>query len=56
VPIGAAAIAITYLEVRESHDPNATRVDWPGVATFSGALLLLVLALVCGNDEAGAVR
>jgi EmrB/QacA subfamily drug resistance transporter len=51
VPIGVAAIAITYLKVRESRDPNATRVDWPGVATFSGALLLLVLALVRGNDE-----
>src|ERR671925_437005 len=50
-PIGVAAIAITYLKVRESRDPNATRVDWPGVATFSGALLLLVLALVRGNDE-----
>jgi EmrB/QacA subfamily drug resistance transporter len=51
VPIGIAAIAITYLKVRESRDPNATRVDWPGVATFSAALLLLVLALVRGNDE-----
>src|SRR5215217_9435728 len=51
VPIGVAAIAITHLKVRESRDPNATRVDWPGVATFSGALLLLVLALVRGNDE-----
>jgi EmrB/QacA subfamily drug resistance transporter len=51
VPIGIAAIAITYLKVRESRDPNATRVDWAGVATFSAALFLLVLALVRGNDE-----
>jgi EmrB/QacA subfamily drug resistance transporter len=51
VPIGLIAIAITYLKVRESRDPNATRIDWPGVATFSGALFLLVLALVRGNDE-----
>jgi EmrB/QacA subfamily drug resistance transporter len=51
VPIGIAAIAITCLKVRESRDPNATRVDWPGVATFSAALFLLVLALVRGNDE-----
>jgi EmrB/QacA subfamily drug resistance transporter len=51
VPIGIAAIAITYMKVRESRDPNATRVDWPGVATFSAALFLLVLALVRGNDE-----
>jgi EmrB/QacA subfamily drug resistance transporter len=51
VPIGLAAIAITYLKVRESRDPDATRVDWPGVVTFSAALFALVLALVRGNDE-----
>ena len=51
VPIGIAALAITYLKLRESRDPNATRVDWAGVASFSGALFLLVLALVRGNDE-----
>jgi EmrB/QacA subfamily drug resistance transporter len=51
VPIGLAAIAVTYLKLRESRDPNATKIDWPGVATFSGALFLLVLALVRGNDE-----
>jgi EmrB/QacA subfamily drug resistance transporter len=51
VPIGLAAIAVTYLKLRESRDPNATRIDWAGVATFSGALFLLVLALVRGNDE-----
>jgi predicted MFS family arabinose efflux permease len=51
VPIGVAAIAISYLKLRGSRDPNATRVDWVGVATFSGALFLLVLALLRGNDE-----
>ena len=51
VPIGVAAIAITYLKLRKSRDPNATRVDWPGVTTFSAALFVLVLALVRGNDE-----
>ncbi len=51
VPIGLAAIAVTYARLRESRDPNATRVDWPGVATFSAALFMLVLALVRGNDE-----
>src|ERR687891_888237 len=30
IPIGIAAIAVTYLKLRESRDPNATRVDWPG--------------------------
>ncbi len=51
VPIGAAAIAVTVWKLAESRDPNATRVDWAGLATFSTALFLLVLALVRGNDE-----
>jgi EmrB/QacA subfamily drug resistance transporter len=51
LPIGLAALALTYLKLRESRDPNATRVDWPGVATFSAALFLLVLALLRGNAD-----
>jgi EmrB/QacA subfamily drug resistance transporter len=51
VPVGVAALAVTYLKLRESRDPNATRVDWAGVISFSAALFLLVLALVRGNDD-----
>jgi EmrB/QacA subfamily drug resistance transporter len=51
VPIGAAALVVTYARLRESRDPNATRIDWAGVTAFSGSLFLLVLALVRGNDE-----
>lgn len=51
VPIGVAGIVVTYLKLAESRDPNATRVDWGGLATFSGALFALVLALLRGNDE-----
>ena len=51
VPIGAAALATTYAKVRESRDPNATRVDWLGLVTLSGALFALVLALLRGNDN-----
>jgi EmrB/QacA subfamily drug resistance transporter len=51
VPVGIAAIAVTYLRLRESRDPNATRVDWAGLATFSSSLFLLVLGLVRGNEE-----
>src|SRR5829696_5745349 len=51
VPVGVAALAVTYRKLRESRDPNATGVDWAGVASFSGALLMLVLALVRGNAE-----
>jgi EmrB/QacA subfamily drug resistance transporter len=51
VPVGLAAIGMTYLKLRESRDPNATRVDWAGLATFSSALFLLVLGLLRGNEE-----
>ncbi len=51
VPIGIAALAVTSLRVRESRDPGATRVDWLGLATLSGGLFMLVLALLRGNDE-----
>jgi len=51
VPIGLLALMITALQVRESRDPNATRIDWAGQAAFSGALLFLVLALLRGNSE-----
>jgi EmrB/QacA subfamily drug resistance transporter len=51
VPVGIATIAVTYWKLRESRDPHASRIDWGGVVTFSAALLVLVLALVRGNDE-----
>ena len=51
VPVGAAAIALTLAKIRESRDPNATRIDWAGLVSFSTALLMLVLALLRGNDE-----
>ncbi len=51
VPIGIAAVAVTFAKLRESRDPNATRVDWPGLASFSTGLLLLVLGLLRGNDN-----
>src|SRR3954469_21308584 len=51
VPIGIAATAVTYWKLAESRDPDATRIDWAGLVTFSSALFLLVLGLVRGNDE-----
>lgn len=51
VPVGIAALIVTYLKVHESRNPNATRVDWLGLATLSGGLFLLVLALLRGNDD-----
>ncbi|HUC38058.1 MAG TPA: MFS transporter [Acidimicrobiales bacterium] len=51
VPVGLAALVVTFLKVRESRDPRARRVDWLGLATLSSGLALLVLALVRGNDD-----
>ena len=51
VPIGIAAVFVTLAKVAESRDPDATGVDWAGLVTFSGALFLLVYALVQGNDK-----
>ena len=51
VPIGIAAIALTFLRIAESRDPTARGVDWPGVATFSTSLFFLVFALLRGNAE-----
>jgi EmrB/QacA subfamily drug resistance transporter len=51
VPIGVAAVALTLSQVAESRDPDATGVDWLGLVTFSGALFLLVFALIKGNDD-----
>jgi len=49
VPIGLLALAITWLRVSESRDPHAAQPDWPGVATFTVALFMLVFALLRGN-------
>jgi EmrB/QacA subfamily drug resistance transporter len=51
VPIGAAAIALTLNKLAESRAPDAEPVDWPGAATFSASLFLLVFGLVRGNPE-----
>ncbi|MEA2420860.1 MAG: hypothetical protein QOE60_3066, partial [Thermoleophilaceae bacterium] len=31
VPIGIAAIAVTYAKLRETKDPNASSIDWAGL-------------------------
>src|SRR5215210_1364776 len=51
VPVGIAAIAITLTKLRETRNPNASRIDWGGLVTFSTSLFLLVLGLLRGNDE-----
>jgi EmrB/QacA subfamily drug resistance transporter len=51
LPVGALTLALALTTLREARDPTAGRLDWPGLATFSGALFLLVLGLLRGNGE-----
>jgi EmrB/QacA subfamily drug resistance transporter len=51
VPLGIAGMVGTARWVRESRDQNARGLDWWGQVTLSGALFLLVLALLRGNDD-----
>jgi EmrB/QacA subfamily drug resistance transporter len=50
LPIGIAAAALSAVKLAENKDPEAARVDWAGLITWSAALFLLVLALIRGND------
>src|SRR3954466_5198299 len=51
VPIGIAAVVLSWLRLREARDPRATGVDLAGVAVLCPALFLLVYALIRGNDN-----
>jgi EmrB/QacA subfamily drug resistance transporter len=51
IPIGLACLWITRSYVVESRDPRARRVDIPGQLTLAPGLLLLVLALLRGNED-----
>jgi MFS family permease len=49
------AVALTALPaMRESRDPGASRVDWAGTATFTGALFCLTLGLLEGPQHGWA--
>lgn len=51
VPIGIACLVVTRRFVAESRDPDAHGIDWAGQVTLSTGLLLLVLALLRGNEQ-----
>jgi EmrB/QacA subfamily drug resistance transporter len=51
VPIGVVAVLITLAKVAASKEPNHRRIDWIGFISFSGALFMLVFALVRGPDD-----
>jgi EmrB/QacA subfamily drug resistance transporter len=45
IPIAAFAIAVTWLKVHQPKEGKAERIDYPGIASVSLGLLLLLLAL-----------
>jgi EmrB/QacA subfamily drug resistance transporter len=51
VPVGVVAVMITLAKVGESKDPRGKRVDWIGTVTFTGALFLIVFAVIEGDSK-----
>ena len=51
LPIGAVTLGISAWRMVNVRDPQANRLDWAGLVTFSGSLFLLVLGLTRGNDD-----
>ena len=51
LPLGILALIAGFAWLRESNDPAPRRIDWPGQATLTSGLFLLVLALLRGNQE-----
>jgi EmrB/QacA subfamily drug resistance transporter len=49
VVLGLPTIVLAVLQVRDSRDPDPNPVDWPGVATLSAGLFLVVFAVLRGN-------
>jgi EmrB/QacA subfamily drug resistance transporter len=54
LPLGVLALAGSFAWLRESNDPAARRLDWPGQATLTAGLFLLVLGLLRGNQDGWA--
>ena len=50
IPVGAFALVVTLLRVPKAHQRTDASIDWVGVVLWTGALFLLVLALIRGND------
>ncbi len=51
IPIGVIAVILAVRELRESSDPDQSRLDPVGLVTLTGGLLALILALIEGNDH-----
>jgi EmrB/QacA subfamily drug resistance transporter len=51
VPVGVLTAGVSLLRVGNVRDPQATRVDLLGLATFSASLFLLVFGLTEGSGD-----
>ena len=51
IPIGIAAVVLSAKQLRESSDPDQSRLDPVGLVTLTGGLLALVLGLIEGNQH-----
>ncbi|HWB22553.1 MAG TPA: MFS transporter [Gaiellaceae bacterium] len=51
LPIGAVVLAIALRRMVNIADPNAKRLDFIGLITFSGSLFLLIFGLLRGNGQ-----
>ena len=51
VPIGIGTVVLAETQAGESRDPEAKRLDWAGLITFSLGLFALIFGLLRGNAE-----
>jgi EmrB/QacA subfamily drug resistance transporter len=51
VPIGIGTVILAETQAGESRDPDAKKLDWAGLVTFSGGLFALIFGLLRGNAE-----
>jgi EmrB/QacA subfamily drug resistance transporter len=51
IPIGVAAVALALAQLRESSDPEHSRLDPLGLVTLTSGLFCLILALIEGNKH-----
>jgi EmrB/QacA subfamily drug resistance transporter len=49
LPVSVVAVALTRVVVRESRDPRPSRVDVPGMVSFTAAAAALTYALIRGS-------
>ena len=51
IPIGVGAVVLAAPQLRESSDPEHSRLDPLGLVTLTSGLFCLILALIEGNQQ-----